>query len=65
MNVAEKLAREIGRVSYIRQYYEAIGPNGQLGLMMINQSLEAAYKAAGVDIVAQITALKDLEGIHE
>lgn len=66
MNVAEKLAREIRRVAGIRHYYEEIGPSGQFGLMMIDQSLEAGCVAAGKDdAVEQIGALKSLEGISE
>jgi len=66
MNVAEGLAREIMRVSYIRKYYEEIGVVGAIGLVMIEQSLEKACIANGTnDVVAVLKAYEDLKGISE
>lgn len=66
MNAAEALAREIMRVSYIRQYYEAIGPSGKFALLMMKNSLEEACKAAGSnDAKTVLRSLADLKEIHE
>lgn len=66
MNAAEKLAREIWRVSAIAWMYREIGAAGQPALILMNSSLEQACKAAGSnDALAVIAALRDLEGYSE
>lgn len=67
MNVAEKLAREIARVTELRGQYASLdgmpSVNVKPVMTMIDVALEAAKRAAGVDdAVEQIRALKDLEG---
>ncbi len=64
MNIVEGLARQIRRVASLRHYYEAIGPNGQLGLAVIDAALEEGCKAIGSgDPVAIMAAGQRLEGI--
>lgn len=64
MNIAESLAREIRRVSGIRQHYEAIGDAGKFALMMIDGELEQACVASGTgDVTAIIRAHEGLKGI--
>lgn len=67
MNVAEKLAREIARVTELRGQYASMdgvpGVNVKPVMALIDTALEAAKRAAGVDdAVEQIRALQDLEG---
>lgn len=69
MNVAEKLAREIARVAAIRQQYADLDEKNLLranfkpAIFMMDQSLDAAMKAAGIDdAIEQMRALADLEG---
>jgi len=66
MNVAEKLAREIMRVTELRCQYEEVGrmPNVivQPAMMLMDAALEQACKASGVDdALIQMAALQDLE----
>jgi len=70
MNVPEKLAREIRRVTELRCRYEEIGklPNVIVGpaMMLMDAALEQACKAAGtLDAVAQIAAQQGLEGFEK
>ena len=70
MNVAEKLAREITRVTTIRANYAALdGKRGleiKPALWLIDLDLERAKRAAGMDdAVEQIAALQELEGWQE
>lgn len=67
MNLPEKLAREIGRVTALRGIYADIdgtpGVNVKPVMFLIDQSLENAKRAAGMDdIAAQLSAVADLEG---
>lgn len=63
MNVAEKLAREIRRVSGIRHHYVAVGDAGKFALTLIDAALEQGCKAAGVDdAITQMVALQELKG---
>lgn len=70
MNVAEKLAREIARVTELRGQYESLRGLPQVNvapaLAMMNAALERAKRAAGLDdTLAQIAAVHDLEGFTE
>jgi hypothetical protein len=82
MNVAEALAREIGRVTDLRtQYVELpkklaaaygggksyqVNVNMAPAVFMMDQALERAKKAAGVDDgVEQMAALEVLRGFAE
>jgi hypothetical protein len=66
-NVAEELSREIGRVTSIleqyKKYSEAMpGANFRPAIFMLENSLEAAKKAAGMDdAIVQIRALTSLQ----
>lgn len=66
MNVPEKLAREIARVTELRGQYAELdgmpGVNVKFALHDMDTTLEQAKKAAGLnDAVEQIRALKHLE----
>jgi hypothetical protein len=70
LNIAENLAREISRVTSIREHYAEIDGMPQVNvrpfLFMIDQALERAKLAAGIeDAVVQIEAVKELEGFSE
>ena len=70
MNVAERLAREIARVTKIREHYAALdgmpGINVKPALFLMDQELEAAKLAAGQDdAIAQMAALEYLAGYDE
>lgn len=70
MNVPEKLAREIARVTELRGQYASLdgmpGVNVKPLMFLIDQSLEVAKKAAGEnDALTQIAALKTLEGFEK
>lgn len=70
MNVPEKLAREIRRVTELRCQYEEVGklPNVIVGpaVMLMDAALEKACKAAGLDdALVQIAALRELEGFEK
>ncbi len=70
MNVAEKLASEIERVTVLRERYKALdgtpGVNVKPALFMMNSALDSAKGAAGVDDAeTQIEALICLEGFTE
>ncbi len=67
MNLPEKLAREIARVTELRgQYAELVGmPGGNVRpvMFLIDHALEQAKLAAGSpDIEGQMAAVFDLEG---
>ena len=67
MNVAEKLSREIARVTELREQYKSVaglpGVNCAPVLAMISAALDRAHRAAGVDdALGQIAAVKELEG---
>ena len=69
MNLPEKLAREIRRVTELRGEYEEIDklPNVIAGpaIMLMDAALEQACKAAGVDDpLVQMAALSDLQGFE-
>lgn len=64
MNAAEKLAREISRVTALRCQYEEVNVEPAIALM--TAALENAFKAAGVDdAITQMTAIRTLEGFTE
>lgn len=70
MNVAEKLAREIRRVTELREFYREAGKvpgvNVAPAMLMMGMSLEGACKAAGMDdATVQLAALKELEGFEK
>lgn len=70
MNVAEKLAREIRRVTELRGLYAEVGKMPQVvvgpAVMLMDAALEQACKAAGVDdALVQMAALQELEGFQE
>ena len=70
MNIAEKLAREISRVTEIREHYEALRhmPNVIVApqIAMMTATLEDAFAAArSNDPVHVIRALANLEGFTE
>jgi len=70
MNVAEQLAREISRVTAVRERYAEIDGMPQVNvkpvLLMIDQTLERAKLAAGIDdVLIQIEAVKELEGFSK
>jgi hypothetical protein len=67
MNLPEKLAREIRRVTELRCQYEVIGREQNVivfpAMILMQASLEKACKAAGnSDPLVQIAALEDLKG---
>jgi hypothetical protein len=71
MNVAEKLATEIMRVTELRERYRALlgQPNVNVKpaiLIMMDRALAVACVAAGIpDAITQLNALKELEGFTE
>lgn len=70
MNLVEGLAREIRRVSILRQQYEEVGrlPNVITApqVMMMDQTLEAACVAAGSgDIMEMMGILEMLKGFEK
>jgi hypothetical protein len=70
MNVAEKLAREIRRVTELREQYARMDgmPNINVkpAMAMMNLALNAACEAAGMnDAEVQIAAVKELESYTE
>ena len=67
MNVAEKLAAEISRVSALREQYRSLdgmpGVNVKPAVWMMDVALDKAKEAAGIDdAIIQMTALVELEG---
>jgi hypothetical protein len=69
-NVAEALAREIGRVTELRGQYATLlelpNANPRPALFFMDEALEAAKRAAGQnDALAQIRALEELRGFTE
>lgn len=70
MNVAEKLAREIARVTTLRGHYAELdgtpGVNVKPALMMMDHTLEQAKLASGLDDAeVQLVCLKALEGFEK
>jgi len=70
VNLAEKLAREIRRVTELRELYREAGKEPRVNvapaMMMMDMALEAACIAAGKDdAVEQLAALKELEGFEK
>lgn len=70
MNVAEKLAREIRRVTELRCRYEEVGrqPNVIVEhvVSLMNAALERACAAAGtMDAYTQIVAVQALEAFEK
>ncbi len=70
MNVAEKLAREISRVTALRCRYVALRGTPQVNvepaIAMMSSALENAFLAAGVDDgITQMNAIAVLEGFTE
>lgn len=70
MNLAEKLAREISRVTKIKSHYEEAGRrpgvNVAFALYDINDALEQAFAASGSNDVLQVMkAHARLEEIKE
>ncbi len=70
MNAPEKLAAEISRVTELRERYKSLrsmpGVNVEPAIFMMTAAIANAIKAAGVDdAIAQIKAIKDLEGFTE
>jgi hypothetical protein len=64
--LAESLPREQARVRALIGMYREIGPSGTFAIMMMEQALSRAEKAAAEgDIAAMIRAQKDLEGFTE
>ena len=67
MNVAEKLAREIARVTELRCQYESLrgirNANPEPAIAMMTAALEGACLAAGHDCALdQMEAIRELEG---
>lgn len=70
MNLAERLAREIRRVTELRATYREIGSktgiNVEPARLMMHMALESACKAAGLDdATVQRAALAELEGFEK
>ena len=70
MNVAEKLAREIRRVTELRERYRGLDKmprvNTAPAMAMMHSALEAACVAAGQDDAeVQLAALRELEGFEK
>ena len=61
--VGEAIHHEIARVRHeLIPAYEAIGPAGIFGVLMLNQVLERAEKAlASGDVVAVLRSFKELQ----
>lgn len=60
--LGDALPDEIARVTEILSHYQAIGPAGMFGAMMIKASLQRATRAlAEGDVVAMLQCLKDLQ----
>lgn len=65
-----RLAREISRVTAIREHYVSLlgwsGVEVRPAIMMIEMALRRALEAAGSpDVEGQIAALRDLEGFDQ
>lgn len=70
MNVSEKLAREIRRVTELRGHYEEAGRQPGVivapALLLMDAALEQACIAAGHhDALTQISAVQMLEGFEK
>ena len=60
--LAEALPREQARVRALLPIYREIGPAANFAIHMMEQSLQAADRAAASgDVVAMLRALKDLQ----
>lgn len=64
LTLAEALPREMARVrDELIPAYQAIGPAGQFGLMMIREALDrAAEVSAAGDTVGMLRSLEELKG---
>lgn len=70
MNVPQKLATEISRVTMLRERYKSFRGMGSVNvepaIALMTHAIDAAIQAAGVnDALTQIDALKNLEGFTE
>lgn len=70
MNVAEKLASEIERVTVLREQYKSLdgtpGVNVKPAVYTMTLAIDAAKEAAGIDDAEiQIAALHELQGFTE
>lgn len=72
MNIVEGLARQIRRVTELREHYRSIGRelgqsvNVQAAMLLMDAALERACKVIGTgDVVAIAAAGQDLEGFSE
>lgn len=64
--LGDALPEEIKRVTEILGHYQAIGPAGMFGAMMIKASLQRATRAlAEGDALAMIQCLEDLKEYSE
>lgn len=67
MNIAEKLSREVERITVIREHHRAAGDNSTriiAAISLLSATLEAAHEAAGSgDALTIIRALKVMEGM--
>lgn len=62
-NLIEAIQQECTRVREAIPHYEAIGPAGAFGAMMLKQSVQRGESAiASGDAVAMVKALADLKG---
>jgi len=65
-SVGEELPKEQARVRRLIEIYKTIGPVGNFAIMMMNQSLADAERAAiSGDVVAILQAYNDLKGFKE
>lgn len=70
MNVAEKLASEISRVTALRCQYEGLrgmqSVNPEPAICLMTLAIDNGIKAAGVpDALTQIDAMRELRGFTE
>jgi endonuclease III len=69
VNIAEKLAREIGRVATIKAHYEEAGRlpgvNTKMAEAVMEQALERAYLASGGDALEIMKSVAELEDFSE
>ena len=65
-NLGEDLPKEQARVREVLGHYQAIGPSGMFGAMMIEEALQRADVAVmNGDVVAMISAYKELRNIKD
>lgn len=64
-SIGEDFPRQQERVRELLTQYEAIGPPGMFGALMIRQALSRAERAmASGDIVAILTSYSELKGFE-